>query len=108
MANRISTQDLEIVVHQRSALVAEVLPESYFAQGHIPGAVNLPLQGFEARARQLLPRLEHPVVVYCSSETCNNSHLAAQKLEQLGYENVRVFAGGKAAWTESGHTLEVA
>jgi rhodanese-related sulfurtransferase len=70
--------------------------------------VNLPLQGFEARVRQLLPRFEQAVVVYCASATCNNSRQAAQKLEQLGYQNVRVFTGGKAEWTETGHALEVA
>jgi rhodanese-related sulfurtransferase len=108
MPKTITTRDLELIVGQRSAVVVEVLPPSYYDRGHIPGAVNLPLQGFEAVAQRLLPRRDQSVVVYCQSSTCNNSHLAAKKLEALGYEKVSVFAGGKAEWANSGHSLEVA
>jgi len=39
--------------------------------------------------------------VYCASGTCQNSHIAANVLRQIGYDNVAVYAGGKADWKEN-------
>lgn len=88
--------------------VAEVLPLASYASGHIPGAVHLPLDGFDAAAARALPDRDADVVVYCSGPTCRNSHLAAEKLAALGYRSVRVFAGGKAEWRDAALPLEVA
>lgn len=86
-------------------LIAEILGPAYFASGHLPHALNLPLEGFAERAAQLFPDKRADIVVYCASSTCQNSHVAARKLASMGYRNVRVFAGGKAAWQEAGHAL---
>ena len=86
-------------------LVAEILGPQYFASGHLPGALNLPLEGFVEQAPQALPNKSQEVVVYCASATCQNSDIAARKLLSLGYQNVRVFRGGKAAWRDAGHPL---
>jgi len=86
-------------------LVAEILGPQYFASGHLPGALNLPLEGFAERALQALPSKAQEVVVYCASATCQNSDIAARKLLSLGYQDVRVFRGGKAAWRDAGHPL---
>src|SRR5881396_1691308 len=86
-------------------LVAEILGPSYFASGHLPGALNLPLEGFAENALRALPNKAGELVVYCASATCQNSDIAARKLLSLGYQNVRVFRGGKAAWRDAGHPL---
>ena len=87
-------------------VVAEILGPQYFARGHLPGALNLPLEGLAERAAQLLPDKRASLVVYCASSTCQNSDIAQRKLRSLGYQDVRVFKGGKAAWQEAGLTLE--
>jgi rhodanese-related sulfurtransferase len=86
-------------------IVAEILPPESFASGHLPGAINLPLQGFASAAAALLPDKSSEIVVYCSGPTCQNSHLAERQLTSLGYQRVRVFSGGKAAWKAAGHSL---
>lgn len=86
--------------------VAEILGPRYFATGHLPGAVNLPLEGFTEGAARLLPDPSAEVVVYCASQTCQNSDLAERKLRALGYQHVRVYKGGKAAWLAAGLALE--
>lgn len=53
----------------------------------------------------MVPDLDAPVVVYCSG-TCRNSEIAAERLEQLGYGNVRVYLGGKEDWVEHGLPVE--
>lgn len=85
--------------------VAEILGPEYFNQGHLPGAINLPLEGLAENAARLLPQRDADLVVYCASETCKNSDIAARKLESLGYSRVRVFKGGKAAWQGAGYAL---
>lgn len=89
-------------------VVAEILGPESFASGHLPGAVNLPLEGLTENATRLLPDKGADIVVYCASATCQNSHIAERKLRSLGYRNVRVFAGGKAAWKDAGHQLVAA
>ena len=89
-------------------ILAEILAPQYFAQGHLPGALNLPLEGFAEVALRRLPDKGADIVVYCASTTCRNSDLAERKLRELGYRSVRVFKGGKAAWTEAGQPLVAA
>jgi rhodanese-related sulfurtransferase len=80
-----------------------------YKSGHIPGACSLPLYQLDD---SLLPFLDAvkpdaAVIVYCSSLTCEDSHLLAEELVNMGYRNVRVFAGGMAAWREKGYTVAV-
>src|SRR6478609_5787246 len=89
-------------------LVAEILGRPSFDSGHLPGAVNLPLEGFAERAEREMPNKSAEIVVYCASSTCHNSDVAARKLLSLGYQRVRLYRGGKAAWKEAGLALSVA
>ncbi|HET9934001.1 MAG TPA: hypothetical protein VFQ35_25030, partial [Polyangiaceae bacterium] len=52
----ISENELAVrIASGRAPLIAEILGPSYFAQGHLPGAVNLPLEGLVERATALFP-----------------------------------------------------
>jgi rhodanese-related sulfurtransferase len=79
---------------------------SEFAQGHIEGAVSLPLEGFETRyveAARLLPK-EAAIVVYCRGAGCSESRQVADRLQQMGYarERLRIFRDGWTAWKARG------
>lgn len=89
-----------------SVLLFEVLSEASYRSGHLPGARVMPLDRIAETAAREAPDKKRAVVVYCASETCQNSHIAAAKLGTLGYTDVRVFAGGKAAWKDAGLALE--
>jgi len=86
-------------------IVAEILGPQYFEAGHLPGAINLPLEGLAERAARELPEKSAEIVVYCASATCQNSHVAQRKLLGIGYQNVRLYRGGKAAWKDAGLAL---
>ena len=103
MAHEIDIQQLSELIE--SLTLVEVLPRKFFAEGHLPGAQNIPLEEFASTARSRLTDSDAPIVVYCASATCQNSHVAARQLSQLGYSNVRVFTGGKAAWRDAGLPL---
>jgi rhodanese-related sulfurtransferase len=44
--------------------LVEVLPAEEFAEEHLPGAINIPLQELDA-ARVAQLRRDQPVIVYC-------------------------------------------
>ena len=88
--------------------LVEALPEMYYRDGHLPGARHLPHTDVATLADRVLPDKSAPIVVYCASATCQNSHIAAEKLATLGYRSVFVYAGGKADWKDAGFPLEVA
>ena len=87
-------------------VLAEALPEKYFRDRHLPGARHLPHDEVDALAPKVLPDKSAEIVVYCASRSCQNSHIAAHRLAQLGYANVAVYPGGKQDWSESGLPME--
>jgi rhodanese-related sulfurtransferase len=86
--------------------LVEALPEKYYRDGHLPGAKHLPHDQVRQLAPAVLPDKDAEIVVYCASNSCQNSHIAAQVLEQLGYTHVFVYADGKQDWQEAGLALE--
>jgi rhodanese-related sulfurtransferase len=80
-------------------------PEHY-AQGHLPGAVNLPPEWVDERGPRRIPNRDAEVIVYCSSSTCDSSAEVGARLMELGYRNVLHYAGGKKDWVKAGLPLE--
>ena len=115
MSNEVTYEELLAKIQNRSRLaanksaagfaLAEILPPQYYVSGHLPGAINLPLDALDGKLDGVLPGKDGEIIVYCASATCQNSHIAARKLASRGYGNVRVFAGGKAAWSQAGQPL---
>lgn len=99
----------EIQQHLDSArpiTLVEALPERYYDDGHLPGAVNINHDEVATKAARLLPDKDALIVVYCSNSACNNSTVASGKLTQLGYRNVRKYSEGKQDWADAGLPLE--
>jgi 3-mercaptopyruvate sulfurtransferase SseA len=90
----------------RPLILLEALPPKYFHQGHLPGARQLDFSNAVAHAKRLRVEQDDRVVVYCASDTCANSHEAAQALQAAGYRDVSIYAGGKKDWSEAGLPLE--
>lgn len=106
MTTTISRQDLLTKLGDREPpTLVEALGSAYFADAHLPGAINIPPDQVDRLAPQLLPDLDAEIVVYCSA-TCRNSEAAAGRLEDLGYRRVLVYPGGKEDWIEHGLRVE--
>lgn len=88
------------------AILVEALPEKYWRDWHLPDAKHLPHDQVRQLAPHVLPDKDAEIVVYCASATCQNSHIAARVLEQMGYAEVSVYAGGKQDWQEAGLPVE--
>jgi rhodanese-related sulfurtransferase len=77
-------------------------PEPY-AQGHLPGAINMPHRKIvEVKLR------DYPgdtlFVVYCAGPHCNGAHRAALRFAQLG-RPVKLMIGGVTGWLDEGFAL---
>lgn len=80
---------------ENGAYVIDVREASEYAEGHIPGAVNIPIRTLAQNLAQVPS--DQPVLIYCASG--HRAGMAAAALRQLGYDNVKAFAGGWKAWS---------
>ncbi|MEW6144501.1 MAG: rhodanese-like domain-containing protein [Thermodesulfobacteriota bacterium] len=85
--------------------LVEALPEKYWRDGHLPGAIQIDHTEVAEKAGDLLPDKGARVVVYCASTECQNSTKAARTLEALGYTDVYEYVEGKKDWAEAGLPL---
>ncbi|PPK93803.1 rhodanese-related sulfurtransferase [Kineococcus xinjiangensis] len=93
----------------RGPLLVDVRDATAWAQGHVPGALHLPLGELTARLSELPPVEEEPeVVVYCWGPGCNGSTKAALALSLAGYRGVREMIGGFEYWAREGLAVETA
>lgn len=83
--------------HADGAFVVDVREPREYLDGHVPGAVLMPLAQVLARQAEL-PR-HQPVYVVCASG--NRSKTATDWLRSRGVEAVSV-TGGTGAWTAKG------
>lgn len=84
-----------------SLLVVDVRQRSAFEKGHVPGAVNVPLEEIDTHIAKLAasPR---PLAVIC---TCGKRSLAAiEKLRARGLEPFLV-VGGMLEWERAGYPV---
>lgn len=85
------------------ARFVDARPVQEYVDGHIQGAVNVPMLDKE----KLLPRLDRKipkdavVIVYCDGEGCEASDKLSARMLQLGWKNVRVFEEGFPAWRDA-------
>ena len=106
MTATITRDEVAAGIADGSLTLVDALPESYYAQMHLPGALNLLADDVDAKASALLPDKTAAIVTYCSNRACPNSGQVAAKLERLGYTDVRKYADGIQDWTEAGHKVE--
>lgn len=107
MPKEITRQALaEALLSEKPPVVFEALDRKYFETGHLPGARVLPPAEIDKLVPGQVTAKDTPIVVYCASDTCANSHQAAERLTAQGYDNVSIYAGGKKDWQEAGLKLE--
>lgn len=83
--------------------VIDVRPPEEYAQGHIAGALNIPLDMLEQRLGQL-PR-DREVVAYCRGPWCVLSYEAVARLREAGIQAWRL-QDGLPEWRRAGLPME--
>jgi rhodanese-related sulfurtransferase len=49
---------------------------------------------------------DNEIVVYCMNEECESSREEARELQEMGYQHVLHYAGGKQGWIKAGLPVE--
>lgn len=76
-----------------------------FAQGHVPGALNLPHGKIIASKLAAYPQ-DTLFVTYCAGPHCNGAARGALRLAQLG-RPVKLMTGGITGWLDEDFALVV-
>jgi rhodanese-related sulfurtransferase len=106
MTNLVTREDLKQAIDDGDAILVEALSAKDFAEGHLPGAVNVPADDAETVAAQVLPDKNAKIITYCGSAECPKSEILAQKLREQGYTNVSEYKEGKKGWVGAGLPLD--
>jgi len=83
--------------------VLDVRPAEEYAAGHVPGAVNIPLQELEERLEELGKNQE--IVAYCRGPHCVLAFDAVARLREKGI-NARRLEDGYPEWKTAGLAIE--
>lgn len=82
--------------------LVDVRTKGEFKQGHLPGAINIPLDQLPNKLKKI--PTSKPVVVVCASG--NRSSSGARIIAQGGYEDVYNLLGGTMRWKMSGFPVK--
>ena len=105
MVEKISTGKLKNRMEKGDILLIDVLEPDTYREEHIRGAINIPLERIASEAKERFEK-DEGIVVYCSGPDCSASPDAAKKLDEMGFENVYHYEGGKKKWKEAGYPME--
>ncbi len=104
----ITLQETEDLFGQGEAVFIDSRSREEFNAGHIPGALNIPLEeNKEGLKNGRLPySQDHVLVVYCEGGGCQTSIALAKLIHALGFRNIRIFSDGFGEWSASGLPME--
>ena len=95
-------------LHGRNVLFLDARRTSVYEQGHIAGARSYSVweSDIDDKVRKLFdersdPRDQSlPIVIYCSGGDCEDSHMLAQKLWGIQFNNLYVYKDGFPDWQQ--------
>lgn len=85
-------------------VIVDVRTPGEFQTGHVPGAINLPVQELQGRLAELRPYRNAEMVVYC--EAGPRALYAGHVLAQQGFTEVRILDGHMRSWRAAGLPAE--
>ena len=104
-AGTISSTQLEKQIRGgQTALILDVRSPEEYAEGHIPGAINMPHDQFPERASELDVSQSDPIIIYCHSG--RRARLVEESLASEGYTKVIDLSGHMVGWRKAGLPIE--
>ena len=91
-----------------NVLFVDARSQDNYEDGHIPGAVSLPVGQFDEQIESFLYQNspDRRIVTYCSGRTCEDSHNLARLLTDVGFTHVSIFIDGFPGWEAQGFPIE--
>jgi rhodanese-related sulfurtransferase len=112
----ISTQELQQILSDRSALVFDARPPMEFATSHVPGAMNVgqkpgtPISMYisdVAEIERQVPDKTTPLVLYCNGPYCGKSKRLSEDLLAAGYTKLQRYQLGAPTWRALVGTMQI-
>ena len=89
---QVSTSEaISLMETEEYYIILDVRTAEEYAQGHIPNAINLPVESIDRSEIEQLPYKDQLILVYCRSG--NRSREASGILSAQGYTNIVEFGG---------------
>ncbi len=88
----------------RAPLILDVRSEKEYAEGHIPGALNIPHDQLLNRLSEIDAAKTEEIVVHCRSG--HRAEIAKKVLIEAGYSNIRDLDGHMNGWRSGGYPIE--
>ena len=98
-------------LHARGALFVDARATSQYQEGHVKGAIAIPIWESEVDAKiaavafDVEGDMAKPIVVYCNGGECEDSHNLGQKLWEAGHVAVYVYKDGYPDWIKRGRPV---
>ena len=99
-----ATDLLEVIGTDAAPLILDVRSAAEYAEGHVPGAVNIPHDQMKTRVEEIRTHQDQDVVLYCRSG--RRSVIAAQTLAAEGFTRLRLLEGDMPGWEGAGYPVE--
>lgn len=99
----LTVEELLRRLSEDAVVLLDVRPNDEFTDGHLPDAINIPLEQLAARLGELTPG--SPIVAYCRDPYCVLSSQAVAVLRARGRDASRL-SGGFPAWQAAGLRIE--
>lgn len=81
-------------------LLLDVRSPMEYAEGHIPGAINVPYDQIQRHQDVLAQQGERPIVVYCRSG--RRAGIFINEVEKYGVTNLQYMQGDMPGWQRAG------
>lgn len=101
-------------LHKAGALFLDARRTSVYEAGHIPGARSFSVweSDVDEKVNALFEERSDPadqnkpIVIYCSGGACEDSHMLAQKLWGIQFNNLYVYKDGFPDWQQRGGAVK--
>jgi len=89
-----------------SYVIVDVRSPEEFAKGHVPGAVNIPMEKMQERLQELMnaKNKNQDIVLYCHSG--RRSAIAAETLRKNGFDKLLHMEGDMQKWSDDKLPIE--
>ena len=106
----VTTDEVKFYITEKGANLLDARSPEEFSLGHIPGALSLPDEDFEASFTKVQDALRKApyLIIYCSGGSCATSEHLADKLTVRGIsgERILIYGDGFPGWMRAKNPIE--
>ena len=106
--SKLTFEQVDQLYRQKTTLFIDTRYPAEYKDGHIPGAINIPLNFSRDDLTAVLDTIDKNrlIVIYCSSPSCNSSRRLAGYMDYIGFKNVYIYVAGYEEWTKQSRPVE--